>query len=104
MFDLGRVVAYYVVLVVDAGVASLWPDLARSGVLLRYIFDLQCGATAEKAELGKMAGDERYDLWRKQGYICKPYSSEAGVLAAHEHYRPVLGLVGHMHPLCAARV
>ena len=23
-----------------------------------------------------MAGDERYDLWRKQGFICKPYSGE----------------------------
>ena len=29
-----------------------------------------------KAELGKMAGDERYDLWRKQGFICKPYTGE----------------------------
>ena len=23
-----------------------------------------------------MAGDERYDLWRKQGFICKPYTGE----------------------------
>ena len=23
-----------------------------------------------------MAGDERYDLWRKQGFICRPYSGE----------------------------
>ena len=45
-------------------------------MLLSYIFDLQRGATAEKAELGKMAGDERYDLWRKQGFICKPYTGE----------------------------
>ena len=44
--------------------------------LERYIFVLQRGATAENAELGKMAGDERYDLWRKQGFICKPYSGE----------------------------
>ena len=25
---------------------------------------------------GQMAGDERYDLWRKQGFICRPYSGE----------------------------
>ena len=24
----------------------------------------------------QMAGDERYDLWRKQGFICRPFSSE----------------------------
>ena len=23
-----------------------------------------------------MAGDERYDLWRKQGFICKPHTGE----------------------------
>ena len=23
-----------------------------------------------------MAGEERYDLWRKQGFICRPFSSE----------------------------
>ena len=35
MFDLGCVVAYYAVLVVDVGVASQWPVVAESGVLLR---------------------------------------------------------------------
>ena len=25
---------------------------------------------------GQMAGEERYDLWRKQGFICRPFSSE----------------------------
>ena len=24
----------------------------------------------------QMAGEERYDLWRKQGFICRPFSSE----------------------------
>ena len=23
-----------------------------------------------------MAGDERYDLWRKQGFICRPHTGE----------------------------
>ena len=24
----------------------------------------------------QMAGDERYDLWRKQGFICRPHTGE----------------------------
>ena len=26
--------------------------------------------------MGQMAGDERYDLWRKQGFICRPHTGE----------------------------